>query len=182
MHKFVLPVVGAILLTIIFGDIYYVGQQSLRMSANDPQIMIAEDTAAVLNQGGTPDSVFGSLKQYVDARGSLDPFVIVYDLNGNILSANGYVDKKVPAIPIGVLTDSKNKSYSFVTWEPTPGVRLAAVSVKANKYYVVSARSLRIVEDRELGRLQNTVEGWGLAITVLIGASIYMLRIKRPLL
>jgi hypothetical protein len=178
MNKFVLPAVAAVLLTIIFGTIYYVGQQSLRMSANDPQIMIAQDTAAVLNQGGTPDSVFGSLKGYVDAKNSLDPFVIVYDLNGKVLSANGYVDKKVPAIPVGVLKAADNKAYSSVTWEPQSGVRFAAVSVKANKYYVVSARSLKIVEQRESGRFQNTLEGWGAAMIVLIGTCVYLARVK----
>ena len=176
MNKFVLPVSAAIILTIIFGTIYFVGQQSLRMSANDPQIMIAQDTAMVLNQGGTPDSVFGNLKNFVDAKNTLDPFVIVYNLQGKVLSANGYIDNKVPAIPDGVLKAADNKSYSFVTWEPQSGVRLAAVSVRAKNYYVVSARSLKIVETREQGRLLNTVIGWAAAMIVLIAASIYVLR------
>ncbi len=41
--KYWLPL--AIVITALSGFIYLVGQQNLRMSANDPQIQLSEDTA-----------------------------------------------------------------------------------------------------------------------------------------
>jgi hypothetical protein len=41
---------------VVFGIIYFTQQQSLRIGANDPQIQIAEDSAAALDADSVPES------------------------------------------------------------------------------------------------------------------------------
>jgi hypothetical protein len=43
--------------TLLCGLVYLAVQQSLRQGANDPQIQMAEDAAAALVAGSTPESV-----------------------------------------------------------------------------------------------------------------------------
>lgn len=139
-------IIASFILVIIFGTIYLVVQQSQRNDANYPQIQIAEDTAAALNAGITPQSLLGSP---VDINSSLAPFIVIYDKSGQVVASSGLLNGKTPSVPLGVLTSSNNKDYSFVTWQPQPGVRDALVSVAANKYYVLSGRSLKEVEKNE---------------------------------
>jgi hypothetical protein len=49
----------ALVLTIIFGTIYTIVQQNYRMSANDPQIQMAEDAANDLSNGVSPQTISG---------------------------------------------------------------------------------------------------------------------------
>jgi hypothetical protein len=154
----------AAIISIIFGTIYVVVQQSQRRDANYPQIQMSEDTATLLNSGLAPSALTpGS----VDIRNSLKPFTVIYDKSGKPVAGNGYLDNKLPAIPIGVLTASNNKDYSYVSWQPDTNVRVASVTVASNKYYVVSGRSLREIEKNEDATFQLTFVGWALALIVL---------------
>lgn len=119
----------ASVLTIIFGTIYTVAQQNLRLSANDPQIQIAQDTANKLNQNIKPSA---SISGNIDLNSSLAPFVIIYDKSSKVVAGNGYLGTEIPTVPIGVLTNSLDKPYNFVTWQPMSDVRIASVEVAAN--------------------------------------------------
>lgn len=162
-------VLGAI--TVIFGTIYVVQQQSLRIGSNDPQIQIAEDTATALDNGSTPESL---TKGKVDMSASLALFVIIYDKSGNVVSGNGYLDGKIPSIPFGSLEHSKGKEYSFVTWQPKSDVRISSITVSAKNYYILSGRSLKEIEKRVDSLLNYVAFGWVCSILlVLLAAMVY---------
>lgn len=134
------------IVVILFGTIYAVGQQVLRLNANDPQIQMAEDTANALNNGSSVEELTtGS----VDLEKSLAPFVIIYDKQGEIVMGNGRIKQAIPKVPVGVLHSSEGREYNAVTWQPANDIRIASVTVAANDYYVLSGRSLREVEKRE---------------------------------
>lgn len=157
MKKRLLPWIGAsIVVLLTFATIYAAVQQSQRRAANSPQIELAEDAAAALNSGTPPSYVVGNS---VDMNHSLAPFVIVYNKSGKVIAGSGYLHGKIPSVPFGVLTASRNKDYNFVTWQPNDGPRIAAVSVDANRYYVLSGRSMKEVEKNATQTLQIVVMG-----------------------
>jgi hypothetical protein len=130
--------------------IYLIAQQSLRWSANDPQIQWAEDAAATLGEGGSLSGIAPDVK--VDIARSLAPFLIVYDERGEVLASSGFLHKKPPVLPGGVLDYVKQHGEDRISWQPEPGVRIAAVVTGYNgEYagYVLAGRSLKEVEIRE---------------------------------
>jgi hypothetical protein len=153
------------LLIVIFGSLYGVVQQAQRRDANWPQIQLAEDTAVQLNQDGYPLALTSG---QVDISKSLTPFTIIYDKKGTPVSSSGYLDNKTPQAPIGILKAAAGKDYHAVTWQLKGGVRVAAVSVAAKNYYVLSGRNLREVEKNENNTLQLSLLG-GIAALVLFG-------------
>ncbi len=155
------------ILVIIFGTIYAGVQQSQRNEANYPQIQLAEDAAVALNSGAKP-GVFARTK--IDLQHSLRPFIIVYDKSGHVVTGSGYLHGRIPTVAQGVLTVAQGKPYNFVTWQPEPNVRIAAVSVAADKYYVLSGRSLAEVEKNESRTLQLALLG-GLASLLVLSAA-----------
>jgi hypothetical protein len=172
--KKLIPWAGAAaILTVIFGTIHVIGQQSLRVSANDPQAQMAEDTAAGLNAGLPPTAL---VTGKVDVATSLAPFVIIYDRSGHVVAGSGYLHGQIPTVPYGVLTHAKPGDDNWVTWQPESGVRLATVEAAANKYYVLSGRSMREVENRENHLLAFVAFGYFVSLVVLGG--VYVLAPK----
>lgn len=155
---------SAVMLILVFVTIYGVVQQSQRSAANSPQIQIAEDMAATLNQGATPSSL---ITGRVSLNTSLSPFVVIYDKSGQVVAGSGYLNGKIPSIPFGVLTSANNHAHHTVTWQPQSDVRIAAVTVSTDKYYILSGRSLREVEANEDHTLQMATVGGILALIVL---------------
>jgi hypothetical protein len=145
MKKITLSIWFAVVfvLVIIFGTIYAVTQHAQRMEANSPQIQLAEDTAAQLVKGAQPAAL---VQGSVAMDKSLAPFTNIYDQYGNAIVGEGMINDKVPVFPEGVLKLTQGTPYHTVTWQPQTGVRIAAVSVQAGNYYVVSGRSLTEVE------------------------------------
>lgn len=156
---------AAIIIVIIFGTIYIVAQQSQRHDANYPQTQIAEDTASELNHGVDPSKLVSGK---VDMAASLAPFVIIYDQFGKPLVGSGYLNGKLPKMPLDSLVAASGQPYSFVTWQPANNVRIAAVTVAANKYFVTSGRSLTEVEKNETNSLQLSALGGLSAILVIL--------------
>jgi hypothetical protein len=169
MRKNTLLVTLLLVLTITFGTVYAVVQQVLRFSANDPQIQLAEDTAAALDGGATPAQLFSTK---VSLNRSLAPFVIIYDKTGAVVAGNGELNGRVPKAPIGVLQAAANKPYNAVTWQPQGDLRIAAISVVADKYYVLSGRSLKEVESREQEAIYMSLGG-GVAAAIVTVAGWY---------
>ncbi len=159
-----------VLLAVTYGTIYAAVQQVQRSDANYPQLQLAEDTAASLNRGESP---IGLVTGAADISKSLAPFTIVYDKSGHFITGSGYLDGNVPQAPIGVLKASTGKTYSAVTWQPKKGVRIAAVTVSAKNYYVLSGRSLKEVENNENHTMQIALLG-GIVALMLLGM-IYVL-------
>ena len=74
MRKYVPWIVALAILWVVFGTIYGTVQQAQRNDANMPQIQLAEDAAALLNN---EDSVASQIAQKVDMAKSLAPFTII---------------------------------------------------------------------------------------------------------
>lgn len=157
----------ALLVVVVFGSIYMVVQQAQRNDADYPQIQMAEDTAAILNGGAAPGTVVNGS---VIMGKSLAPFTLIFDKNGNIVNGNGYLRGTMPKIPMGVLTAAKGHDYHRVTWQPAGDVRIAAVAVAADNYYVVSGRSLKVVEQNIQRTLALCVFGGLVSLVVLSAA------------
>jgi hypothetical protein len=178
MKKYFKPLGFLAVITVVFITIYAANQSVLRSSANDPQIQMAEDTAEILNNGAEPGSLVSGK---VDVNKSLAPFIIIYDKLGKAVASPAYSGQTpLRDIPFGVLK-SAGSSYNAVTWQPEFNVRLAAVAVEANQYYVVSARSLTGVERRENSLTKIVLLGWLLTIATL--GFIYkkeLLALKQP--
>ncbi len=165
MKKLVLLLGPVAILVLIFGTIYGTVQQSQRNEANSPQIQLAQDTAAELNQGVQPAA---AVSGKVNLATSLSPFVIIYDQEGHVVAGSGYLNGSIPTVPYGVLTASNGHDYNTVTWEPQSNVRIAAISVQADKYYVLSGRSLKEVEANESQTFLISFVGGLLSLLVLV--------------
>ena len=140
-----LPLVAVV--TILCALIYLVNQQALRMSANDPQIQLAEDDAAALAGGANAQSLLPA--NPIDVATSLAPFIIIYTDAGQPSASSGLLHGKIPTLPAGVLDYVRKNGEDRVTWQPESGVRIAAVVVRVNGInpgFVLSGRSLHETE------------------------------------
>lgn len=138
-------------------------QQEIRMSANDPQIQFAEDTAAQIAEGQTP-----LLPKTINVSKSLAPFLIIYDSQGNIISSSAQLNGKTPTLPVSALNGSKDTNQpgeNRITWQPQEGVRLATVIVRYDKGYVLAGRNMREIEIRE--DQQNQIIFFGYLISLM---------------
>src|SRR5437879_10362155 len=90
----------ALIVTGFSGLIYTAVQQDIRQSADDPQIQMAEDTAAKLANGQQLQNVVSSEK--VDIARSLAPYIIVFDTTGKPIASSAILDGQTPTIPPGV--------------------------------------------------------------------------------
>lgn len=172
----------AALATVLCLVSYVMVQQNIRLSANDPQIQIAEDVAAAL-ENGQPTSNF-SPQNKVDMAKSLDAFAIIYDADGKVVAGSGAVDGKIPEAPKSSLDYAQAHGDNRLTWEPKSGVRSAVIikpySAKDGRGFVLVGKSLREIEARERQVLRFAGLGWVVALFVsLFFVSVkhyYMLR------
>jgi uncharacterized protein YneF (UPF0154 family) len=168
--------VALALLFVIFGTIFAVVQQFVRASANDPQIQLAEITASALDNGTPPSRLISGS---VEMDNNLSPFVMIYDKSGKLLSGNGLLDNKAVKVPAGMLAAANGREYSAVTWQPKKNVRIAAVTVSARNYFVVSGRSLKEVEKREQQSMNIAMAGGVLAAGVVFGGMYVDMRARK---
>lgn len=145
-------------ISLVYGVIYVVAQQDLRLGANDPQIQLAEDSAAALSANNS--TVVYTAATKVDIAKSLAPFMMIYDNNQQLVSSSAVLDGSTPVLPPGVLMNTTAAHQNRVTWQPRGGVRVAAVVVKYDHGYVLAGRSLREVEKRESSALYLVLIGW----------------------
>jgi hypothetical protein len=151
-----LPIAAAV--TVISGLVYAEAQGALREAANDPQIQMAEDTASSLAAGTPAISLVSG--RTVNIASSLAPFLIVYDTHDTVVASSASLNGVTPNIAPGVLSSARTNGEDRVTWEPAPGVRIAAVVVGYHGGDVLAGRSLREVERRESNALALAATGW----------------------
>jgi hypothetical protein len=159
----------AVVTVLLCGLVYLAVQQSLRWGANDPQIQMAEDAAAALAAGGTPESVLPATQ--VDLSTSLAPFLVIYRYTGEPSASSGLLHGSVPLLPAGIFTYTRQNGEDRVSWQPEPGIRVAAVVVAyegSQPGFVLAGRSLREVERRESQVEQIS----GLAMLVTLAGSL----------
>lgn len=159
----------AVVWTTTAGLVYVEIQQVLRGGANDPQVELAEDAAAALDAGASPQAVTAAGNP-VDIRRSLAPFVAVYDRSGAPVATNGQLDGTPPRPPSGVQVDAAASGRNQLTWQPASGVRIALVVVPWRGGTVAAGRSLAEVEVREANAASIAAGAWvvGLAVVALI--------------
>lgn len=122
-------------------------QQVIRQDANEPQVQLAEDTAAALAGGASVDSLVQG--DTVDISKSLAPFLIIYDRDQKVIASSGTLDGAMPSVPAGYLATMPQIGDKRMSWQPRPSLRFATVAVHVggpNGGYVVAGRSLREAE------------------------------------
>jgi hypothetical protein len=140
----------AFLTTIFCGLVYGSVQQSMRMATNDPQVQMAEDAVAMIENGqAQPQNLIPP--NTVDISQSLAAYITIFDGTGHAIAGNGFLDNKLPSLPQGIFDSAKTNGEDRFTWEPEPGVRSAIVIsyAKSSGIFVMAGRSLRETEARE---------------------------------
>jgi hypothetical protein len=139
-----------ITITALCGLLYITVQQNYRLSANDPQIQIAEDIAMQLTQGQNPQYFMPQSKP--ELRKSLAAFLLIFNDKGRLLGSSITLDGKDPIVPQQIFANIKQKGEVRFTWQPKSGIRNAVV---ANYYkgqntsgYVLVGKSLKEIEAR----------------------------------
>jgi hypothetical protein len=170
--------VAMVVLTLSYGVVYFVNQQWLRQSANDPQIQLAEDYSSQLASGSALN-IFYDLK-LIEISQSLLPYVLVYDESGKLQFSSARLNGSIPVVPAGVLQYAKTHQVDKVTWQPKVGVRQAIV-VKyyqgREKGYVVAGRSLTEVELREDTLTKQMFIAWIISGILLIVVELITVRL-----
>ena len=167
---YALPLV--LLTTLLAALVAAAVQQDQRQTANDPQIQLAEDTAAALAAGQPVTALVPATK--VDLATSLAPYLIVYDDAGRPVAASATLNGAIPALPAGVLDAVRPGGEDRITWQPQAGVRGAAVITRvggAAPGFVLAGRSLREVEKRIDALTGIVLLAWlgGLVVSVASG-------------
>jgi len=149
-------------------------QQVLRLGANDPQIALADDLVAKLEQGIAPADAVAPAS--IDIARSLTPFVIAYDDQGHPSASQARLDGAIPVPPSGVFDYVRQHGEDRLSWQPIlgttsnkdeksalnggmaprgHGVRIAAVIQRvklangSSGGFVLAGRNMREVENRE---------------------------------
>jgi len=73
---------------------------------------------------------------------------MLVDEHGQSVASSAILHAQVPIVPAGVVTMARNKGSHQGTWQPETGVRSVMVMVAWRGGFVVSGRSLRLVEQR----------------------------------
>lgn len=165
--------------TLLCGLVYGVAQQGWRQSANEPQAGLALDAADRLGQGDPIEAVLPAPP--IDVGRSLSPFLIVYGEDQRPIASSGLLHGATPTLPDGVLDNARARGENRLTWQPEPGVRLAAVVAPVQGEqagYVLAARSLRDAEQhiQEMGLMT------GLAWLAALGVSLVLIILGELLL
>jgi len=170
----------AAIVTGLSGLLYAAVQQDLRQSANDPQIQMAEDTAAKLADGQQVQNVVPSEK--VDIANSLAPYIIIFDATGKPIASSVQLNGQTPTIPSGVFDYVRQNGEDRITWQPQSGVRSAIVVTQfkgPNPGFVLAGRSLREVEIREDDIMHLILLGWIAILLVTLLATAILFRLLR---
>lgn len=176
-----LPV--AIAVTLSLGTVYAAVQQNYRQTANDPQIQIAEDISEIMVSGLSSEQLANSLPR-VDVSSSLSTFVIIFDANGKMQFSSGLIASSAPVLPEGVLDSTKSLGTNKITWQLPTGERFAAVIKHWNgssgqSGYVLAARSLREIEEREFQLEIIVGVGWIITMVLTLVAEWFKLLYHR---
>jgi hypothetical protein len=145
-------------------------QQVGRQDANDPQLQMARDAAAQLASGQVPvDTVVPAAT--VEVANSLAPFLTVLDARGSIVASSGRVHGALKSVPSGVFDHVRQTGEEEVSWQPEPGVRVAASIVSYPGGFVLAGRSLLETERRRARMSELIALAWlgmlvGLAVLV----------------
>ncbi len=171
----------AMIITGLCGLIYVTVQQDLRLSADDPQIQLAEDAAAKLAAGQQIQNVVPT--DQVDIATSLAPYIIIFDANGKPIASSAQLDGQTPTIPAGIFDFVRQKGEDRISWQPRPRVRTAIVVTqfkRPNSGFVLAGRSLREVGIREDSSMHIVLLGWISMLLVTLFATAIIFSFEKP--
>jgi hypothetical protein len=162
---------------------YVVMQQTVRRGANQPQLEMA--ATAVERLGARGLGMRGVCEaSCIDIANSLQPFVIVFDESGRVLTSDATLGGRVPVPPRGVLEAAKRDGRNVLTWQPRRSVRLAIVvqrfADQRGSGYVLAGRSLAMAEQGEWIARQCALWGWVAIVLVLMGSAALFGQIAQP--
>jgi hypothetical protein len=164
-------------LTIAAVIAWAIAQSSTRTAGNNPQAQIASDAARRLDAGISPTVIAGG--RTIDLARSLAAHISVYDRRGRLLASTARLDAAVPVPPKGVLAAAQRQRSNDVTWEPEPGVRVAAVVIRWRGGTVLVGRSLAPIAQREVDLAKVVAAVWLIAL-VVVGMAVSMAVRKWP--
>jgi hypothetical protein len=156
-------------------SLYAVVHQINRSLADEPQVQLAEDLAYEIDNGISNVEDFEAINK-VEISRSLAPYVIIYDIAGNVRASTAVLHGEAPKVPIGVLEHARENGQNRVTWEPEKGVRSAVVAEPLKDGYLLAGRSLRESGEREK-RLATLIAIAGL-ITLMVMSAVHWLVIR----
>jgi hypothetical protein len=167
-------------------------QGAMRSAADQPQIQMAQNYASEIALLSNPSSNLfpGRPATYLPARGhldlstSLEPFVILFDAEGHPTFSNGYINDAIPTPPTGVFTYLRTHPTDKFTWQPQPGLRIAAVAQRidgTHPGFVLVGRSLTLVQQQENQLRRGTFITWFSLMALLIGGAALLNRAQSPM-
>jgi hypothetical protein len=165
-------VAAAAVTTIIFGTLYVVIQQLDRQSANDDPLRLASQVASEIRSG---QSATLGAQPHVDLSRSLALFVVVENAQGQATAGSGFLRDALVSMPTGVLATAAESGRDDVTWQPTPHLRFATVTLKVGDQFVTAGQSLAPSEDRDPGFRAIVGLSW-LASMLILGGTWFALR------
>jgi hypothetical protein len=173
-----------LVLTLMGGAAAVTMQQMLRRGANHPQIEMGRRYAHAIAAGARPQDLFPA--ERIDLRGSLEPFAIFYSESGDPIASTASLDSAVPVPPSGIFDYARKYQLDMVTWQPQPGVRMAAVLRHVsgpNPGFVLTGRSLLLVEEQEDLLRRGTFITWFVLMGLLALGALFLSRAEshRPL-
>ena len=144
-------------------------QQMLRRDADHPQIEMARRYAHSIASFHIPPA-FVLPSGFVDTSTSLESFTILYDSGGNRLRSTGYIKGSVlPDPPPGVFAYLRTHPTDTFTWQPGPGLRIAAVAqrIDVDPGFILVGRSLTMVQQQEDALRRGTFITWFILMALL---------------
>lgn len=173
----------AIMLSLLGGAATVVIDQMMRVGEGDqPQTEMANWYAGEIGAGVAPADEIPP--GYVDLATSLQPFVIFYDEQGRPTNGTGYIDQELPTPPAIDFDEARKYGTQKDTWEPMPGVRLAAVIRRVDikgkaSGFIVTGRSLRVIERQKDILWWMALGIWFAMMLLLIGGAKLLRRMQR---
>jgi hypothetical protein len=159
---------ASMIVTVLCGLIYVSVQQAHRSAANDPQLQIASDLKAAIENNR-------SITQYMandstELSESLSVFKTIYNKNGDAIQSTGFLNGQLPGIPKGVFDFTNKNDKDVFTWQPQRGVRIAMVVKKINSPqigFVAVGRSLKEAEKRESDLTMMVFVAWLVCVGII---------------
>lgn len=158
----------AVALTLVCGILYIAVQQNYRLTANDPQVAMANDAANAIDNGTDPKSLITGPQ--MEISNSLSPFMIIYNGQGEPVASGAVISGMIPKLPSGVFAFVNTHGEDIISWQPGSGIRMAMVIKRTrgnNLFFVAAGRSLRTTEERIAMLGKQVAFGWVCSLIIL---------------
>jgi hypothetical protein len=153
--------------------LYSLGQQLLRLSADEPQEKILEQIVRGAKQN---ERWLYADRNQVELASSSEIFYLVFNPAGEVVGGSGRLHGLLPQPPKGLFKYVKTFGQHTVTWQPEPQIRQAVVidEIGGNRPgFVLVGRSLAFTEFEITIFGQLVFVGW----LLLVGITVFIHRL-----